>query len=91
MEGTMRFSLDRTEGDVAVCYTEQTDRREKYDFSLTDVPALRGLADGTHFEATLGEDGLPYDIRILSDETEARRASNKARLAALFARGKTPN
>ena len=87
----MRFSLDRTEGDVAVCYTEQGDTREKYDFSLTDVPAPRGLADGTLFEATLGEDGLPRDICILSDETEARRASSKARLAALFARGKNKN
>ena len=84
----MRFSLDRTEGDIAVCYTEQSDVREKYDFSLTDAPALRGLADGTLFEAELGEDGLPHDIRVLTDETEIRRASNKARLAALFARGK---
>lgn len=84
----MKFSLDRIEGDFAVCYTEQTDTREKYDFPLTCVPALRGLADGTLFEAALGEDGLPYDIRVLSEETEARRASNKARLAVLFARSK---
>ena len=84
----MRFSLDRIEGEVAVCYTEQTDTRRKYDFLLTDAPALRGLADGTLFEAELSKDGLPYDIRILADETADRLASNKARLAALFARSK---
>lgn len=87
----MKFSLDRIEGEIAVCYTEQTDARSKHEFALADVPALRGLADGTLFEAVLGEDGLPHDIRILSDETDARRASNKARLAALFARGKNKN
>ena len=88
MGKTMKFSLDRTEGEIAVCYTEQTEMREKYDFALTDAPALRGLADGTLFEAKLGGDGLPHDIRILDDETEERLARNKARLAALFARGK---
>ena len=84
----MRFSLDRIEGDLAVCYTEQTDKRERYELLLTDVPVLRGLRDGTLFEAELSEDGLLHDIRILEDETADRLAKNKARLAVLFARSK---
>lgn len=87
----MKFSLDRIEGDFAVCYTENPDERQKYDFPLALVPALRGLADGTLFEATLSEGGLPQDIRVLQNETEQRREKNKARLQALFARGKRGN
>ncbi len=85
----MRFCLDRIEGDVAVCLVEDADAPcPSYDVPLDQVPTLRGLADGTLFEATLDADGLPCNICVLTEETEARRARNKDRLQALFARSK---
>lgn len=83
----MKFCLDRVESGIAVCLCEDEQKRA-YEFALDCVPTLRGLADGTLFEAEIGSDGLPHDVRVLSEETEGRRASNRARLQALFDRSK---
>ena len=82
-----RFCLDRIEGGVAVCLCED-ESNKRYEFPLVSSPALEGLADGTLLEATLGEDGTLCEVAVLTAETEARREKNKARLAALLARGK---
>ena len=85
----MRFCLDRVEGNIAVCYTDPMQKGDApYEFSLDAAPALRGLADGTLFEATLSEDGRLCDVAVLAEQTEARRQRNAARLKALFERGR---
>ena len=86
----MKFCLDRVESGIAVCLCENEQDRA-YEFALERVPALDGLADGTLFEAAIGEDGLPHDVFVLSEETEERRVSNRARLQALFDRSKRKN
>ena len=85
----MRFCLDRIEGDVAICFLHDKDAPHRsYEFPLSRVHALKGLADGTLFDAALDADGLPYDVQVLTELTEATRARNKARLHSLFARSK---
>jgi hypothetical protein len=86
----MKFCLDRVESGIAVCLCEDEQSRA-YEFELARVPALLGLADGTLFEAELGKDGLLRDVFVLSEETEGRRTSNRARLQALFDRSKQKN
>ena len=85
----MRFCLDRIEGDMAICllHDKNTPHRS-YEFPLSRVNALEGLADGTLFDAELDSNGLPRNIQVLTELTEATRARNKARLQALFARSK---
>ena len=88
------FSLDRIEGGFAVCLLESeapVGVATHYDVPLDEAPALRDLAVGTLFEADVDTDGHLQDIRPLLEETEARRARNKARLQALFARSKKKN
>lgn len=85
-----RFCLDRVESGIAVCLCEDEDNA-MYELALTDAPALRGLADGTLFEAALDPDGIPREIVVLKDETERRRAQNRARLQALLDKSKRKN
>lgn len=90
----MKFSLDRVESGIAVCLAEEPvapPASVRYDIPLDEVPALKGLADGTLFDADVGEDGRLYHIRVLHKETADMREKNKARLQALFARSKKNN
>lgn len=85
----MKFCLDRFEGRVAVCLCEDADAKQRqYDVSVDDTPALAALAEGDLFEATPDCEGKLTGVRLLREETEARRASAQSRLHALFARGK---
>lgn len=84
----MKFCLDRIENGIAVCLCENEGAASNYEFALSDVPALIGLADGTVFEATLCEDGALCDVCPLHHETASRRARNKQRLQGLFDRSK---
>ncbi len=76
-----RFSLDRFEGDFAVCYD---DENKKYDFPKKTVP----FEAGALFTAILDENGIPREIRFLEEETAAQKAAMKKRLTALFQRNK---
>lgn len=78
---TIRFSLDRLEGDYAVCYDEQGN---KFDFPKSLVP----LKTGSLFTAELDEQGLPFDIHYLAEETAQKKSELKGRLDALFRRSK---
>ena len=85
---SMKFCLDRFEGEVAVCLCESEAATPQYEFSLTDTPALRALSEGALFEAELDELGRPCHIRELSEEAASRRDANRARLRALFDKSK---
>lgn len=88
----LRFCLDRVEGGIAVCLCESEGHKdERREFSLDEAPALRGLADGTLFEAELDGQGCPRDVVVLSELTEQRKAQNSARLRALFDKSKAKN
>lgn len=73
-----KFSLDRIEGDIAVCYDEN---ENKYEFSVS----LLGLARGSLFEATV-IDGTPTEIVYLEQETLSKKKQMKQRLDSLFGR-----
>lgn len=88
----LRFCLDRIESGIAVCLCESEGHKdERHKFSLDEAPALRGLADGTLFEAELDGQGCLRDIVVLSELTEQRKAQNSARLRALFDKSKAKN
>ncbi len=76
-----RFSLDRFEGDYAVCYDENDN---KYDFPKSLVT----LEVGALFTAILDENGNPAEIQYLAEETAAKKAQLKKRLSSLFSRKK---
>lgn len=78
---TIRFSLDRFEGDYAVCYDAQGN---KFDFPK----GLISLEAGSLFTAELDGEGLPFDIQYLAEETAQKRSEMKRRLNALFNRSK---
>ena len=75
-----KFSVDRIEDGIAVCYDEDS---KKYEFS---AETLR-LARGSLFEATL-VNGVPTDIVFLEKETLETKQNMKKRLDALFGRNK---
>ena len=75
-----KFSVDRIEDGIAVCYDEDG---KKYEFSAEAL----GLARTSLFEATLA-DGIPTDVVFLADETAKTQETMKKRLDALFARRK---
>jgi hypothetical protein len=75
-----KFSVDRIEDGIAVCYDENS---KKYEFSVETVR----LARGSLFEATL-VDGIPTDIVYLEQETLETKQAMKKRLDALFSRNK---
>lgn len=76
-----RFSLDRFEGDFAVCYDGQGN---KFDFPKSLFP----LEAGSLFTAELDEKGLPFDIHYLAEETAQKKSELKGRMSALFNRSK---
>ncbi len=75
-----KFSVDRIESGIAVCYDEDG---QKYEFSETDI----GLARGSLFEAEL-VDGVPKEVSYLEEETKAKKKEMKGRMDALFNRTK---
>ncbi|MBO4979513.1 MAG: DUF3006 family protein [Clostridia bacterium] len=75
-----KFSVDRIEDGIAVCYDEDS---KKYEFSTDVVPLERGSL----FEATL-VDGVPTDIVYLEKETKEKQKNLKHRLDILFKRNK---
>ncbi len=78
---TRKFSLDRIEQNIAVCYDED---EKKYEFSADRL----ALAPGSLFTAEIDGDGEPRNVVFLAEETLAVRRDAKRRLDALFARKK---
>ena len=76
-----RFSLDRFEGDFAVCYDGEGN---KYDFPKD----LLTLEAGSLFTAELDSEGRPYDVCFLAEETAQKKSELKGRLNALFNRSR---
>lgn len=75
------FSLDRIEGDIAVCVSDDDD--------VINVPiaSLEGLAVGDVFSA--GTDGKRLvEITPMPEERDRRIARNRAMLRALARRSK---
>jgi len=75
-----KFSVDRVESGIAVCYDEGG---KKYEFSEADI----GLARGSLFEAVLVA-GKPTEVTYLEKETKEKKAELKGRMDALFKRTK---
>ncbi len=73
-----KFSVDRIECGIAVCYDEN---EKKYEFSAT----LIGLERGALFEADL-VNGVPTNVVYLEEETAAIKKQMKQRLDNLFGR-----
>lgn len=73
-----KFSVDRIEGGIAVCYDQN---EKKYEFPAE----LIGLARGSLFEATV-IDGTPTEIVYLEKETLETKKQMKQRLDNLFRR-----
>ena len=75
------FSLDRFEGEIAVCISDDD---EKFDLPRASVDML-----SVHdvFSAEIDGDSL-CDIVPMPEERDRRLAENKARLDRLFGRGK---
>ena len=73
------FSLDRFEGDFAVCISDDDDK--------VDVPRpqLEGFSQHDIFSAELC-DGKISDIVPMPEERDRRIKKNKERLSALFNR-----
>ena len=75
------FSLDRFEGDFAVCISDDD---EKFDVPRSLVGDLR---QHDIFSAEIDDEDL-CDIIPMPEERERRIAANKARLRRLVERGK---
>ena len=75
------FSLDRFEGDIAVCISDDD---EKFDLPRALVGDLR---QHDIFSAEIEGESL-INIIPEPDERDRRLAENKARLSRLFGRGK---
>ncbi len=75
----MKFSIDRIENGIAVCYDGESKR---YEFSAESL----GLPVGSLFEAELDDKGQPAMVVSLEEETAQTRKSGKQRLTALFRR-----
>ncbi|MBO5306290.1 MAG: DUF3006 domain-containing protein [Clostridia bacterium] len=73
-----KFSVDRIENGIAVCYDEDM---KKYEFAEALVP----LARGSLFEAEL-VDGTPQGVVYLEKETLETKKQMKSRLDNLFGR-----
>lgn len=73
-----KFSVDRIENGIAVCYDEN---QTKYEFPA----ALVALERGSLFEADL-KDGILTSIVYLEEETAQTKKQMKQRLDSLFSR-----
>ncbi len=73
----IKFTLDRFEGDFAVCLDEGENKH--------DIPKalVSHLAEGSIFTANV-ENGSYYDPVFLKEETEEKTKALKARLNRLF-------
>ena len=83
MKKTIRFAVDRKEGDLLVLVPDEGERellldKNQFDFSVGDV-----------LDVTLA-DGAPLSATLCKEETERRKSTSRTRLAALFAKGKRP-
>ena len=76
------FSLDRIEGEIAVCIS---DDEEQFDLSLS---SLGGLKTHDVFSAEIVGDSLT-DIVPMPEERERRLRANKDRLHRLAKRNKS--
>ena len=77
----MKFTLDRIEEGIAVCFDADG---VKYNIP---TEKLGDMSEGDIFEAELCE-GEVCNIRTLRDETEAKKEENASRLRNLFNRRK---
>ena len=75
----IKLSLDRIEGEIAVCYDESGNKYE--------IPAKR-LSEGLIISAVFDEDGNFVSANPLPHETEARKKELASRTKALFERKK---
>ncbi len=75
------FSLDRFEGEYAVCISDDD---EKFDVRRE---LFEGFSQHDVFSAEIEGESL-VDIIPMPEERDRRIAENKARLARLFGRGK---
>ncbi len=75
------FSVDRVEGDIAVCISDDDD--------VVNLPAdtLGGLKPNDIFSARIEGEGL-VDITPMPEERDRRLAQYRARLHALARRSK---
>ena len=75
------FSVDRFEGDIAVCISDDDD--------VVNVPvvSLGGLLPRDVFSAKIEDEGL-HDIVPMPEERDRRLSENRARLHALARRSK---
>ncbi len=83
MKKTVRYSVDRREGELLVLIPDEGQkelllRSSQYDFSVNDI--LDVTMDG---ETVL-------EVTLCKGETEGREKSMQTRLSALFAKGKKP-
>lgn len=84
MKKTVRYSVDRQEGDLLVLIPDEGQKEllldaKKYSFHTNDVIDI-DLDGDTVLSVTLCE-----------GEADKREQSMKARLSALFAKGRKPN
>lgn len=77
-----KYTLDRIEGERAVCISRDDGRIIECDAKL-----LPEICEGDVFEADFC-DRVPENIKKLSNETEKIKEENKKRLNSLFNRGK---
>ena len=75
------FSLDRFEGEIAVCISDED---EKFDLPRA---MLEGFHQNDIFSAEIKGESLE-NIIAMPEERDRRIAQNKKRLEALFNRGK---
>ena len=84
MKKTVRYAVDRREGSLLVLIPDDGTQKEllldknQYDFSVGDV-----------LDVTF-EDETVLDVCLQKEEAQARERSNRARLSALFAKGRKP-
>ena len=75
----IKLSLDRIEGEIAVCYDESGNKYE--------IPANK-LSEGLIISAVFDENGNFVSATPLPEETEARKKELASRAKALFKRNK---
>lgn len=75
------FAIDRFEGELAVCVSDDDD------VVVVPVDTLGGLAPRDIFAAIVEGDGFK-DITPMPDERDRRLARNRARLQALAKRSR---
>lgn len=78
------FSLDRFEGEYAVCISDDD---EKFDVPRAE---LVGMDQHDVFSAEIDGERL-INVVPMPEERDRRKSSNKERLARLFNRGKNSN